>query len=508
MNRSGDHRRRAGKRNATACEHCRAAKARCQPSEQPGVCQKYARGGRYCGVVSTYTLTMLQMLCCEERVHLADQGSPAQSTAVFPLAARQPFVLLAILTVTSGSRSVQKHSLYDDEFLKILGLKYVSGGDGSLELLRGLLIYCAWIFFTFQLWEQGVRAADMDKIRLYLAYVYLVSTCIVVWKGDRFFNTRQPPWTAAAINILEQFAETDDDRKLAISARLSTLFSEAAGAVNGRNSTEIQNSKLVLVGLSRQYQQLRDSYAVRHPGVLNEVAIRLQMLYLDIYLDVGSLLTFPVAKTALSARKMRFAPTAATMSSSAKKLGAFLRAVGELDDAAVFAFTVNDWTRFVVVLTLAFRLSFPLALAPDFDWLAARKDIRLEQFLSEVSRGAEEGAGPDGVLAANRAVLGVLRSNYSQREKTLAENAALASPPSTCAGCPAMGGSGEVTTAHRGLGVGNVPALSTDADMPDMLPMLHSMWATGGTAWQDMDKIPWDLLGAHAGGDGDNWAVQ
>ncbi len=60
------------------------------------------------------------------------------------LAATQPFVLLAILTVTSGLGSVQKHSLYDDEFLKILGLKYVSGGDGSLELLRGLLIYCAW----------------------------------------------------------------------------------------------------------------------------------------------------------------------------------------------------------------------------------------------------------------------------------------------------------------------------------------------------------------------------
>lgn len=60
------------------------------------------------------------------------------------LAATRPFVLLAILTVTSGAGSVHKHSLYDDEFLKILGLKYVSGGDESLELLQGLLIYCSW----------------------------------------------------------------------------------------------------------------------------------------------------------------------------------------------------------------------------------------------------------------------------------------------------------------------------------------------------------------------------
>lgn len=39
---------------------------------------------------------------------------------------------------------VQKHALYDDEFRKALGLKYGSGGERSLELLQGILIYCAW----------------------------------------------------------------------------------------------------------------------------------------------------------------------------------------------------------------------------------------------------------------------------------------------------------------------------------------------------------------------------
>ena len=60
------------------------------------------------------------------------------------MAETQPFILLAIMTVASRSRTVQKHSLYEDEFLKVLGLKYVSGGERSLELLQGLLIYCAW----------------------------------------------------------------------------------------------------------------------------------------------------------------------------------------------------------------------------------------------------------------------------------------------------------------------------------------------------------------------------
>lgn len=60
------------------------------------------------------------------------------------LAASRPFVLLAILASASGSRTLQGHSLYDDEFRKVLALKFVAGGERTLELLQGILIYCAW----------------------------------------------------------------------------------------------------------------------------------------------------------------------------------------------------------------------------------------------------------------------------------------------------------------------------------------------------------------------------
>lgn len=60
------------------------------------------------------------------------------------LARDRPFVLLAILAAASAGRSLQGHNLYDEEFRKILGLMFVSGGERSLELLIGLLIYCAW----------------------------------------------------------------------------------------------------------------------------------------------------------------------------------------------------------------------------------------------------------------------------------------------------------------------------------------------------------------------------
>lgn len=63
------------------------------------------------------------------------------------LARDRPFVLLAVLAAASGARVALRGgrgSLYDEEFRKILGLKFVAGGERSVELLVGLLVYCAW----------------------------------------------------------------------------------------------------------------------------------------------------------------------------------------------------------------------------------------------------------------------------------------------------------------------------------------------------------------------------
>lgn len=68
----------------------------------------------------------------------------SEDTPIRQMAAAKPFVLLSILSSTSGSKTLQGHTLYDEEFRKVLGLKFVAGGERSLELLQGLLIYCAW----------------------------------------------------------------------------------------------------------------------------------------------------------------------------------------------------------------------------------------------------------------------------------------------------------------------------------------------------------------------------
>lgn len=81
-------------------------------------------------------------------LQLPDDSSSITTTtasSVLSLLARErPFVLLAMLAAASSVRSLQGHGLYDQEFRKVLGLKLVSGGERSVELLVGLLIYCAW----------------------------------------------------------------------------------------------------------------------------------------------------------------------------------------------------------------------------------------------------------------------------------------------------------------------------------------------------------------------------
>lgn len=128
----------------------------------------------------------------------------AEDATVATLSKERPFVLLAVLAAASSSRSLQGHSLYDEEFRKILGLKFVAGGERSVELLLGLVIYIAWYPFhlrprnkqAFQyvrmtvdivndleldqdnysyLGMDEVSPERLEEIRVYLGSYYLVS---------------------------------------------------------------------------------------------------------------------------------------------------------------------------------------------------------------------------------------------------------------------------------------------------------------------------------------------
>lgn len=226
-----------------------------------------------------------------------------------------------------------------------------------------------------------------------------------------------------------------------------------------------------------------------HEGTEKE-SVRLQSMFVDIYIDTGSLLSFPVAKTSLTIKTPRIPPPTSKIYSATKKLRTFLDYVGEMDDLSLLSFTVNDWTRLIVILTLSFRLSFPLSLCPEFDWKWANSEIQLDHFLSKVSRDADSTIAPNSILAANRAVLGVLKTKYNRRLSALAE--ASTSQWSRTAGCPVMGGGGlsqNVAQWNSGLTEPSEP--STDSDMPEILPIFHDLWAAEA-GWQDSGEISWE----------------
>ncbi|KAL7806658.1 hypothetical protein V8C44DRAFT_338519 [Trichoderma aethiopicum] len=616
MDRDSSPRKPALKRNSTACEHCRAAKAKCQPSEQPGVCRKCLASRRECvsrtkarprrtrrvvsssdaepspeclGQSSTFSInyfvpprpnvddsfatlrevhncafdsllevnesneilqTPSESICStssnqsrslfdtwrKPQFNLASAEAllnsfdcmadyipfitlPAGSTVTY-VASTRPFVLLAILTVASRSRTVQKHSLYDEEFLRVLGLKYVSGGERSIQLLQGLLIYCAWYpfhlkpksaqlahcirmaadiihelgldenFLASDMWVQGITKEELDKIRAYLTYVYLVSTYVAVWKGERCVPTRAPPWASIALDTLEQNAQTEGDRVLASLVRLSILCSDASDAMNERAKDTVRNSQLILLGLEQRYQQIRNNILATCPRAFDKEPVRMQTLFLDIFFDAGSLLAFPVAGTpSPNPKSVRIPPPIPKIYSATKKIRVFLEYVGGLDDNSLLSFTVNDWTRLIVVLTLAFRLSFPVSLCPEFDWTWASSEIQLEQFLSRISRDADAAVTSNGILSANRVVFNLLKSKFNRRLTSLGDEPTI--PSSRTFGCPMMHGGSRLADAQWGSEFAPSEP-STDSDMSDMV--FHDMWTAVATGWQDVGGVPWETF--------------
>ncbi|KAI0015205.1 hypothetical protein F4780DRAFT_764917 [Xylariomycetidae sp. FL0641] len=175
-------------------------------------------------------------------------------TNVRTMAREAPFVLLAILAVTSCSVSLQSHSLYDEEFRKVLGLKFVAGGERSLELLQGLLVYCSWyplhvrpknkqvpqymrmavdLVHDLELDQEHDLAnphvqppADaLPRLRALLASFYCASS--FAWGWGKPPLLRHTSWVAACGDALEARSPLAQDHALVWLARFQSVLEES-----------------------------------------------------------------------------------------------------------------------------------------------------------------------------------------------------------------------------------------------------------------------------------------
>lgn len=206
----------------------------------------------------------------------------------------------------------------------------------------------------------------------------------------------------------------------------------------------------------------------------------MQAMFVDIFLDCGSLLVLPVCKTYMDIRQPGFCPPLPRVYDAIKKIRAFLDFVANLDDSSLLSFTINDWTRLIVVLTLSFRLSFPLTLCPDLDSAYARSELRLDHFLGAMSKGTDTAAQSD-LLSASRCMLGLAKLKYDLRLASL-EDLHHARPVNRAFGCPVVGENLDSSAKHWQSKSAGPPAW-TDTHKQRKLPLFHDIWATMTMGW-------------------------
>ncbi|KAL1882042.1 hypothetical protein VTK73DRAFT_2756 [Phialemonium thermophilum] len=397
------------------------------------------------------------------------QDASGESTvSVVGMARRCPFVLLAILAAASGCRALPGHRLYDEEFRKILGLKSVAGGERSLELLQGLIIYCAWypshlrpknrqafqyvrmvadVVHDLELDEDPVVGFDSDfnaaaggrleDMRTYLASYCLVSSFTATWGKPSAL--RFTPYTARCCDALERISPVSGDHVLAWLARLQHMIEE--NREFHKRHTAAQSAyhlDLMLKGMEAQLGEWESRMA---SDVASSISVKISLLFARTLLYGAPIVAFPAPRR--PTRPVTSAldsPSTSTANADATRLQSIVPCLCSLLDTIIAlpgdafnAFTGREWGTFIVVVILAFRVSFSLgAICPAWDGREARRKIGLDHYLermNSIKKDKKSGHDSEGrgegsdlrkprtmdVLTASQVVFDVVLKKYRKR---------------------------------------------------------------------------------------------
>lgn len=292
-------------------------------------------------------------------------------------------------------------------------------------------------------------------------------------------------WTSTCCDMLQGYAETDGDIALTYLVRLAS----SANAENefGSAGSE-QQARLLLLGLETQHKESRESmqphiacsgkmfllhymlYIPRSP--LFEVPVKLADLFLDVFLPGGIILDSAYG----------ISPPIPRLRRSVTNLGTLFNYLVHLDQAAFLSFTNVEWTKFILSIILAVRLSFPNPHVPDWDDTRARTELGFDVFLKSMCSGSDltpVSTSVD-VLSAVKVVLQVVKTKYDRRVAMLKSQADSKSPATH--GCPMFDRSMDQFISAWD------PALQVDAMMVPPVhegqqPVFHDLWATMTMGW-------------------------
>ncbi|KAH7358961.1 hypothetical protein B0T11DRAFT_110346 [Plectosphaerella cucumerina] len=397
------------------------------------------------------------------------------------LAKTRPFVLLAILSVASGAASLQGHSLYDDEFRKILGLKFVAGGERSVELLQGLLIYTAWYPFhlrpknkqAFQYVRMAAEIANdlelvsppddevitpdgpisserLEGMRTYLACYYLVSAFLVTWSKLQVYGVEYNKWTETCCEVLERRYEVRGDQTLCWLVRCTYIIDQT-GKIDHpakADGDDEREARFKLKGVETQFREWKDK--IPQHLLTNGSALHIATTFAELYIYASPLLRFGVPRSgSKGAARSPLVPLPDRIAACIPVLRSFLDVISVLPQSAFIPVTTVDWGKIIQFTILCLRISLPLPACPGWNDAAARESLQFGAFLerfSQASEGDEEESQPRPagssitVLSASKVVFAVVKHKYEGRlARMQASDMAVAAKG--LRGCPMLDGS-------------------------------------------------------------------
>ncbi|KAH0596889.1 hypothetical protein MHUMG1_05197 [Metarhizium humberi] len=432
----------------------------------------------------------------------------SEDTPIRQMAAAKPFVLLSILSSTSGSKTLQGHTLYDEEFRKVLGLKFVAGGERSLELLQGLLIYCAWYPFHLrpknkQAFQYMRMAADMvhdleldqeqpdlnmwsdtpnltddqlDRIRVYVGYFYIVSSppsFLATWKRGKGIDIPYTSWTARCCDLLEKYGKTQGDIVLAAQTRVTSILSQASKTLNEKYDQGEEDRRIMVAGFKFELAQMESSLAF---------PLSISVLFMKAFLDSGTLLRFPRPPPSESYKWEPCPLSNAKLHDCVYSTAAFYQELMSLDDTALSCFTIVDWSRPILATILGIRLSFRIQECPDWDSEWARSQLKLDDYLARMSQQKSDltpASKKVDILSASRTVMSVVREKYQKR---LAAVERQGKSPARIT-CPMLDGSMEPYFPVWDAALNQPLMMESLGEGPDGQPVFQDLWTAMTTGW-------------------------
>ncbi|KAI1427452.1 hypothetical protein F5Y12DRAFT_173253 [Xylaria sp. FL1777] len=356
---------------------------------------------------------------------------PHMPCLVFPenvdvrsLARNSPFVLLAVLAVTSCSSSLQGHSLYDEEFRKVLGLKFVAGGERSLELLQGILIYCAWYPFhlrpknkqSFQYLRMAVdivhdleleresefdlsliapdqRARKLENIRGLLSCFYSISSFSTTW--NRNSTLPYSPQLLRCAELLDQHSKLEQDHHLTWLVRIQCILE---GFIQARRNydrgprdyqSEMQRD-LIYAGLEAQFRDLRERIPEKYASttsILVASHVTESIMLAPVLIRIPRKFGIKDSETVTSERLL----------GAARRVRRVFDHITSLAPHEFTGFCGADYGRFIIAVIEAYRLSFPIpGHCRDYDVAQGRRILEFGDMLQKLVGATPDATTPEG----------------------------------------------------------------------------------------------------------------